>query len=528
MPIRDSSGFCRIKIVCMMTWNSALITSVGLLAGVTPSVSAVADAAAVEDSAGGAPRSPNILFISVDDLRPELPCFGAAEVIAPAIDRLASGGVVFQHHYVNNPICIPSRAILLTGTRSERTHQLFGPTVWTKIPGIEPIGRTFQQAGYTTVSLGKIWHTPDGKVHDDFDFRWDPEWAGPYHGNNLYASPELKDKTWPQLKKINPPAAEHEAVEDEDYPDGRTTTMAVKWLRDLAAQKKPFLLMAGFKKPHLPFCCPKKYYDLYENVEISMPPNPDYPKDMPAWAHNNFNDLQYYSPCPQLDKPLDATQTRELRRSYFACISYIDAQIGMILDALKETGLDQNTIVVLWGDHGFHLGDQGLWSKTTNYERAAHSPLLFVLPPSMQPVAGSSDALVETVDIYPTLLELCGIPNPPVMDGQSFVPLLRDLSKPWKTEVFHVSDRWRNFVTGEKPGGVVIGYAVRTDRYRYVEWVKGWNIKKEDRKILARELYDYDSDPEETRNLAGNPEYKAVMDDLQRRLVAGAQHVDVE
>lgn len=462
----------------------------------------------------------NVLFITIDDLNTDLPSYGVHEVIAPEMERLATEGVIFLRHYVNNPICIPSRANLFTGVRSETSRQVFGPTVWNRIEGIEPIGRTFKNAGYQTISLGKVWHTQDGSNPDEFDVRWHPNWTGPYRGTNLYAAPEWADKDWNALAKLDPPAVEHEPVEDEAYPDGRMTAEAVRHLHALAQQDKPFLLMAGFQKPHLPFACPKKYYDLYEGIEISLPPNPDLPADMPTWAHNNFNDLQYYVPRPEMGRPLSEEQTRELRRSYYACISFIDAQIGKIMEALRETGLDQNTIVVLWSDHGFHLGDQGLWSKATNFERAVHAPLIVSLPPTMDTPRGPSNAFVETVDVFPTLLELCGIPMPPVMEGVSFVPVLKDLEIPWKKEVYHMFERYRNFLTGDPaPGGVLVGYAVRNDRYRYVEWVQGWNLDNPDRRVISRELYDYQRDPHETRNVAGDPEKRGVLRTMQQLLV---------
>jgi len=183
--------------------------------------------------------------------------------------------------------------------------------------------------------------------------------------------------------------------------------------------------------------------------------------------------------------------------------------------------------VVLWGDHGWHLGDQGLWAKGTNFERATHGPLIFRFPKSMGMDQGKTDAFVETVDIYPTLLELCSIPEPPVIDGQSFLPVLQDLETPWKTEIYHMFERWKSFITGEPAKGIVVGYAVRNDRYRYVEWVQGWNIKDPNRIIVDQELYDYQENPDETRNIADSPECRDILKDLQKKLVRGQKRMDV-
>ncbi len=469
-------------------------------------------------------RRPNILFIAVDDLRPELGCYGCREARSPNIDRLAASGMRLDRHYVQFAVCIPSRVALLTSLRSERTHQIYGPPVWQKIAGARPWGETFKAGGYSTVSLGKIWHVEGGPVgRDTFDVKWTPaggQYADPAHealkNRNQQARLAQKGKGKTKGASVPPPAdmppiTECAEVPDNVYPDGQTGDRAIEEIRRLKSAGKPFMLAVGFFKPHLPFCAPKKYWDLYDEGAMSLAPNPELPRDMPEVAfsgHPNMFNYSYgdYAPLQMGQRMPDRT-ARHLIRAYRACVSFTDAQVGRLLDELEALGLTQDTIVVLWGDHGWHLGDSGLWSKHTNFEAATWAPLI-VRAPGTTKLGTHSRALVETVDILPTLLDLCGLPALPVSDGRSFRPVLEHPERPWKSAVFHVFDRHR-VIDGKNT--LILGFAVRTPTHRLVSWRVGWDLEGRE---IAAELYDYVSDPHETRNLAGDP----AQADLRRAL----------
>ncbi|MBI5692145.1 MAG: sulfatase [Verrucomicrobia bacterium] len=466
-------------------------------------------------------RPPNILFLAVDDLRPQLGCYGLDFMRTPHIDSLAARGVRFDRHYVAMAVCIPSRVALLTSLRSERTRQIYGPLQWQDTPNATPVGRWFGRHGYATVSLGKIWHAPGGDSGDTWDEVWHPK-APDFVGQpdpaaapaNVEGKPARNRKAERAAKKgkraetgdgggvSHRPVSEALEVPDETYRDGLLAAAAVDRLRRLAASReKPFLLAVGFHKPHLPFVAPKKYWDLYDRSRLPLPSQPQFPAGAPAIARNHsiggWTDLPDGPPHVAFD---EAT-IRKLIHGYCAATSYTDAQIGKVLAALRELGLERETIVVLWGDHGWHLGDLDQWMKSTNYERAARSPLIVSAPGRLTGVA--SPRLVETVDVFPTLLELCGLPALPLSDGRSFATLLSDPTRPWKEAAYHCFNR-----AGEDGGGKarnpVIGFAVRTESARYVEWRTGWSL---DGRLVGREFYRYSPDqPDERRNEAEVPE----------------------
>lgn len=457
---------------------------------------------------------PNVLFLSIDDLRPELGSYGLSHLKTPEIDKLASEGLLFERHYVQFAVCIPSRVALLTSLSSERTHQVYGKIQWQGITGATAMGNRFGQAGYETVSLGKIWHVPSGSSSGDaFDVTWKPNasnWVDPAAMDLLLKVRATKDPD-KRARLPKPPITECLDVEDSAYADGLLAERAIEELRRLAGSDRPFLLAVGFYKPHLPFCAPKKYWDLYDPAQIDLAPNPDLPEAMPEVAFNRHpNMFNYdYGDYPKLvmgERMPDET-ARHLRHAYRACVSFIDAQVGRLLDELDHLGLRDNTIVMFWGDHGWHLGDSGMWSKHSNFEAAAHSPLM-VSAPGQKARGVKTRALVETIDIFPTLLDLCGIAPLQVSDGRSFAPLLDDPTLEWKDAAFHVFNRRRS-VDGENR--TIIGHAMRTARYRYVAWRLGWDL---DGKLVAEELYDYEADPHETRNFAGDPEYAEIREKL--------------
>ncbi|MBI5425844.1 MAG: sulfatase [Opitutae bacterium] len=479
------------------------------------------------------PTRPNVLFIAVDDLRPELGCYGSAFIKTPNIDRFARTAEVFERHYTQFAVCIPSRVALLTGLSPERTHQTYGPPVWEKVPGAQPWGRTFQAAGYATVSLGKIWHVEGGVLSDTFDVLQKTD-RGRGYGD---PANDAKLKAWQEAKRARggnrgddndlpggAPIAEGVDQPDSAYMDGALADDAIAQLACLKSDGRPFMLAVGFHKPHIPFVAPKRYWDLYDPEKLPLAANPRAPRDVPAiaWSNNpNFHNYDYdgHTPLPkggwEAQQMPEAT-ARWIRHGYFACVSFVDAQIGRVLDALEREGLAENTIVVLWGDHGFHLGDLNLWGKQTNFEEAAHSPLI-VRAPGLTTAGTRSAALVETVDVLPTLVELCGITRLPVTDGTSFAPVLREPGRAWKDAVFHVFDRKWTF-EDESRKELVIGHAVRTADYRLIEWRRGWSLAGE---RVAVELYDYAADPLETRNLADDPAHAAVRAQLEARLRSG-------
>jgi iduronate 2-sulfatase len=470
------------------------------------------------------PQKPNILFIAIDDLRPELNSFGVKLMKTPNIDKLALRGLQFNSHYVQHAVCIPSRVSLLTSLRSERTHQIYGPNEYYKVEGVKTFSNTFREAGYTTVSLGKIWHLDDEMYTDTFDVQWNADQKFNYaleqnqaHWTNFLDQRKIGKREIDIFPLA--PITECADVNDTAYIDGKIAKRAVEELKRLKKQKKPFVLSVGFIRPHLPFTAPKKYWDLYNEDEMGLAPNPNFPEDMPEVAFSNHPNLfmygyEDYPPFKKGDEKMPDKTARHLRHGYRAATSYTDAMVGLVLDELKKLGLDNNTIVVLWGDHGWHLGDTGHWGKQTNFEAATRSPLIIRVP-WIESAIGQTKAFVETVDIFPTLIQLCQLPPLPVTDGQSFLPILQNPDTEIKSKIYHVFHRWR-VIDGERT--TIIGYAVRNKRYRYISWRLGWGLNKDE---VANELYDYEKDPLETKNLVNDSTYSDVVQQMKTELRNG-------
>lgn len=477
-----------------------------------------------------APR-PNILFLVADDLRPQLGCYGVSWMHTPNLDRLAQSAVRFDRHYVQMAVCIPSRVALFTSLRSERTQQVFGPMRWQRVPGATGLGRHFRAHGYVAVSLGKVWHA-EGEPHGDvFDREWAPDpqryALGPHRvlDERFRAAREAsrrRPKSTPAKKTAAPPEAlppitEAADVADEAYADGRIAGEAVAELRRLAAGGQPFLLAVGFHKPHLPFAAPRKYWDLYRESDVPLAVNRELPRDMPSVAHShhpNFHNYDYgrHAPLPRGGGAMPAATARHLIHAYAAATSFVDAQVGKVLAELESLRLLENTLVVFWGDHGFHLGDIGLWGKHTNFERATRSPLLIRAPGVSR--AGTCTALVETVDLFPTLTDLAGLPAPAVSDGVSLRPWLRNPAAPSRPAVYHVFNRPPLAGTTEPR----IGFAVRTADARYIEWRRGWSP---DGPLVTREYYRYSgAHSDEEINLAADSAPAAELSDLAKLLRA--------
>ncbi|HEV57635.1 MAG TPA: DUF229 domain-containing protein [Phycisphaerales bacterium] len=426
---------------------------------------------------------PNVLFIAVDDLRPELGCFGRPKVHSPNLDRLAEEGVVFSRCYCQVPVCGASRASLLTGVRPRR-DRFVGFDTWADkdLPGNLSLPHHFRDHGYTTLSLGKIYHH-----QTDGAGSWSrPAWRAKSRGKGRdYLRPE--NQAIAVQREGRGPAFESADVPDDAYLDGQIANQAISELRQLRDGQSPFFLAVGFLKPHLPFNAPKRYWDLYPRDEIDLADNPFSPRGAPPAALHNWGELRQYHGIPQKG-PLSEDMARTMVHGYYACVSYTDVQIGRVLHELDRLGLADNTVVIVWGDHGWNLGEHGLWCKHCNFETSLRSPLMIRAPGVKGGV--ESRALTEFVDIYPSLCELCGLPVPEHAEGLSFVPLLRDPNRPWKTAAFS-----RYFA----------GDSVRTDRYRYTQWLD------KDSRRYARMLYDHFEDPGENVNIAEDPANASIV-----------------
>jgi iduronate 2-sulfatase len=440
---------------------------------------------------------PNVLLICVDDLKPTIGCFGDPVARTPQLDRLAKRGVLFDAAYCNQAVCAPSRNTLMTGLRPQTIGIYDLDTNFRKsVPDAVTVAQYFRAHGYRTEAMGKIMHRGHGNVEDAASWtvpHWTPKAV-------TYALPESTAN--PRGAKNDNPrgaATENADVEDERYADGKVAAEAVKRLNN-AAQKpdEPFFIAVGFIRPHLPFVAPKKYWDLYQSDAIPMPKVTEPPAGAPAYAGQFGGELRQYSGIPEKGDIDDAT-TRRLIHGYYAATSYTDAQIGRVLDTLDASGMADNTIVVLWGDHGWHLGDHRFWCKHTNYEQAARIPLIVAAPGKTR--GAKTAAMVETADIYPTLAELAGLPAPKGLDGRSFANVLADPAARARDSIIHVYPR-KN----------LLGRAIRTSRHRLVEWKKPGADAAE----AEFELYDYEADPLETKNLA--KEQADVVEDLRKIL----------
>ena len=441
---------------------------------------------------------PNILFICVDDLRTELGCYGNDLIHSPNLDRLASEGCLFSNHFVSVPTCGASRCGLLTGKLPRNRGDISNEAIRRKMAGKpeteapESFIHHLRRNGYYTVGIGKISHYVDGKLYgyneqpsDELEMphSWDEmvfdsgKWKTGWNAFFAYADGSNRQS---RKKKVKP--YESTDVNDDGYPDGLTTDLAVGKLQELAQKDQPFFLGVGFFKPHLPFNAPKKYWDLYDEKEIPITPSNFIPEDVNlASLHGSgeFNQYLLGEEKASLEGPVSDAYARKIKHAYWACVSYIDAQIGILLNELKQLGLDKNTIVVVWGDHGWHLGDHLVWGKHTNFERALKSTLI-VKTPDMKNKGSIRDQVISTLDIYPTLIELCGLKMPHRTDGRSCTELLK------KTE----NTEWNNAAYSYYRNGI----SVRTERYRLTRYFR------EEAPVV--ELYDHKIDPNENVNIA--------------------------
>ena len=471
-----------------------IIIALGLAAAGLPSVAAES--------------RPNILMIAVDDLRPQLRCYGVEQVHSPNIDRLASQSLLFERAYCMVPTCGASRASLMTSIRPAPKRFVTHLTYAEKdAPGIVTLNTQLRRNGYQTLSNGKVFHHPEDSAEGWSEPAWRPGQPG------IGAPPPtVKKKSGgkgkPKGEEVKKGAKDEDGksrgrpygvsdLTDDEQSDGQVALKTIADLRRMKEGGQPFFIAAGFFKPHLPFICPQKYWDLYPEGSLKLPTNYHAPKDAPEESIHNSGELRAYSGVPKTGRLPDA-MALDLIRGYHACVSFTDAQIGRVLDELERLDLAKNTIVILWGDHGWNLAEHTLWCKHSCYETSMRVPLMIRVPGV---AAGTrTAALTELIDVYPTLCELAGVPVPAHVQGRSFVPLLKDPAQPWKTEAI---------------GRFTNGDTLRTATHRFTEY------SKRDTGPFARMLYDHQADPGENTNISEQVGQSSVVEDLTTRLRAG-------
>ncbi len=450
----------------------------------------------------------NVLLICIDDLRPVMGCYGGP-AITPNIDRLAKSATVFTRHYVQWPVCGASRASMMSSLRpdSSKVYSNGGAFKIADRPETHPVlPLWFRNHGYTTLSFGKTFHGKSGVRYGWSRQPWFPEC-----GWSCYVDfPIAYDHKWSWR-----PAYEIYEGEDSRHGDYQTATQAITALED--EKDGPFFIAVGFYKPHLPFVAPQKYWDQYEGRAVEIR-NEEFPEGAAGYMYD-YAELHSYGldegVMVSSSRPPTAEQARDMKRAYLAAVSFIDAQVGRILDRLDQLGLSRNTAVVLWGDHGFHLGDHARWAKHTQFENAMRSPLIARFPDPESAggrITGRiNSALVESIDIYPSLCDYSDIESPAHVEGASFVAIAQGIVENGKTAAYSqinpVGKRNRH----------LMAYSVRTDDFRYVEW----RDTKDRYKNVSRELYDHRLDPHESRSVAGDSDYEAVLKEHAQLLPDG-------
>ncbi|RPG83717.1 MAG: hypothetical protein CBC33_008555 [Coraliomargarita sp. TMED73] len=476
---------------------------------------------------------PNVLFIAVDDLKPTIGCYGYTQAMTPNFDKLASAGTTFLNAHCQQALCGPSRVSLLTGYYPD-TLGIYGMgseryKLRSKYPDILTLPQHFKNSGYVVIGTGKIfdprnvegdWKGPQDAISWTRFFggkqfnseTGGPKYGGRYHdptvgalSTRLYKEGKgngLIGKALREYVRNNGggPAVECYDVPDDAYGDGAIANWGIEQLEELKDSRQAFFLAVGFEKPHLPFVAPEKYWNLYDRDQLELEPVQQYPQGAPAVAETDYVEARTYSGIPAEGVIPESIQ-RELLHGYLACVSYVDAQVGRLIDKLVSTGLAQDTIVVFWGDHGFHLGDKAIWGKHTNYEQSTRSPLIIS---NVGRRGQKTDGPVNLLDIFPTLCELIGLDTPVGLDGKSLVPILEGSAKSvrnYAASIYGHSGHW--------------GIATRTERYRYVSWYKavqnkGWQGNRYLETPEFVELYDYVEDPHEQVNLSGLAEYADI------------------
>lgn len=451
----------------------------------------------------------NVLFISIDDLRPTLGCYGDKTAITPNIDKIAKNGTTFYRAYCQQALCSPSRLSLLTGLRPNSTK------VWDlnvhfreAVPDAVTLPQHFKNQGYLTRSIGKIFHGGGKPSKDPPSWSEEPVYDQVRDPKLRYALP--KNLKGNGLKRDSIESAK---IDDNHYVDGKVCEEAIEALKRYSKMPSPFFLAVGFRKPHLPFNAPTKYWDLYQRKEIPAPESTDYPTNAPEIATRSWKELEGYTDIPS-DGMIGQEKTQELRHGYYACVSYIDALVGRLIKTMSELDLSEETVICIWGDHGYHLGEQGLWTKANNYELSVRVPLIVSIP-KQRNQGSKSNGLVELVDLYPSICEACQIKIPSGLEGTSFIPLLNDPDKQWKKAAYSQFPRNRTR-NRHSTHGDIMGYSVRTTTHRYTEW-REWKTNK----VIDVELYDHRNDPREMRNIAPIKESQSQLKALSKVIKEG-------
>ena len=443
-----------------------------------------------------ADESPNVLLIVVDDLRIELAAYGKSHMQTPNIDALAREGVLFENAYANVPVCGASRASLMAGLMPTRDRFVgYQARIDEDAPDATPLHSFLKNNGYHTESIGKVMHFADDSADGWTVAPWHPQMVVFKESSTGFRDYQDAENIRRFKDSREGPAFEAADVADNAYFDGKITDRAVQSLRDLSKSERPFFLAVGLLKPHLPFNAPKKYWDLYSESEIELAGNAAFPDGAPKNARHDWGELRKYDNVPEAPALMPDEQARKLIHGYYAGVSFSDAQVGKLLAELEESGLAENTIVVLIGDHGWSLGEHGLWAKHSAFDVATRTPLIVRTPD--RAAQGSAAGLVEFVDIYPTLVELLNLPAPGHLQGSSFVAQLENPDAPGKSAVF---PRWHS------------GDVIKTSDYALTEWFD------DEGERTASMLYDHRTDRDETRNVVGEKEYSVVLDELRQQL----------
>ena len=502
-------------------------------------------------------NKPNILFIAVDDLKPLLGCYGNTLIKTPNIDRLAKISTVFNKNYCQQAICGPTRASIMTGTRPDVTQ------VWnltTQMRDVNPNLLTLPQylisQGYETSGIGKIYH-PSSALGGVDPVSWSipylkskesdfpAEFGSPANGQ--YQLQETKARMTPEIiaerkkqskdlaandenpKSIKGPSVECIDVPDNAYQDGVNALIAKEQIIKLSKGDKPFFMAVGFSKPHLPFVSPKKYWDLYKREDMPIASFQEHSKNGPLIAYHQSGELRNYLDIPEfatlpsdsLRIGLKLEKQKELIHGYYAAVSYLDAQVGVLLNTLESLGTLNNTVIVLWGDHGWHLGDHDLWHKHTNFEEATRAPLI-IAGPGIK--SGKTNSLSEFVDVFPTICDLAGVPIPNKLDGLSLKPLM--LNNFAKVNDYSISQYPRKLKKLEmiKKGytdSKMMGYSLRTDKYRFTIWMNNFTSKQpfNESQVYASEMYDYVKDPLEKVNVVNDKDYATISKELKAKML---------
>ncbi len=457
----------------------------------------------------GSDERPNVLLIAIDDLRPELNCYGAGHIISPHIDALAEESVLFTRAYTQQAVCAPSRNTQMTGLRPDGLGIYDLPTFFRdKAPDVVTLSQYFMQQGYQAEGMGKIYHTGHGNKNDTLS--WSLQHWYPHHLINQREPIQSGDTaglqtSYPSIDGKRIPWVDSRLPE-ELHNDAMLTSHAIERME--ALKGKPFFLAVGMVKPHLPFVAPSKYWDLYDASRITVPP-PDKPDEYPPYAFTNWGELRKYHGIPA-EGLLSDEDAKNMIHGYYACVSFIDAQVGRLTGKLTELGLYENTIIVLWGDHGWKLGEYGDWCKHTNYELDTRIPVIFKVSHENSHKGWKSDAIIETVDIFPTLCDLAGLQMPDHLQGSSFREVLKSKEAEWNEVAF--SQYPRSTRINDQPVKLM-GYSMRTPDYRITRW-----IDRETGRTIDTEIYDHTETGPEMVNLAAHEEHQDLFKRLNQEL----------